>query len=374
MRRSIYLLLIFITAPALGDPLSPNKAAEAIVAQITIPKSAIGLPRIIVPDMRNLDGSVTELGRLLSEEILQALFHNGNCDIVERLLLEKVIKEQKLAISGILDPTSTRQLGKILSADYVLVGILTDIGDAYKVHIRLISTITGALNQSASVELVKTRETQALDGRVIQKAAIGASGGTVARIRGLPPGTIYFETFSDYKEGDLLTNWGKDFMVNYSKLLSRNGLSLLSGVNNSTTTPQTFHFPKNFYIEAQAQLTADTFKFALHGSGKEFVCVIVYVNFNRFASLNVSGTEVVKKQLTPSRASEQCNITIRIVVYNGVCKVCLLSDENITYDNTLWDIWSGPMSANINSFGFEMNGKYSKISTLTSNIRIVALE
>ena len=84
---------------------------EDLCEQITTSykaKEAGVKPTIAVVEFSDLSGNVTDLGRLLSEELITKLFSAGKYKVVERLLLNKVIAEHKLQVQGIVDPKSAR--------------------------------------------------------------------------------------------------------------------------------------------------------------------------------------------------------------------------------------------------------------------------
>jgi hypothetical protein len=75
--------------------------------------------------------------------------------VIERQLLNKVIAEQKLSLSGIVDVASAKQLGKILGVDAIVSGTITNLAQSLKVNARLISTQTGEIFAAASTEILK---------------------------------------------------------------------------------------------------------------------------------------------------------------------------------------------------------------------------
>jgi hypothetical protein len=75
--------------------------------------------------------------------------------VIERHLLNKIIAEQKLSLTGIVDPTSAKQLGKILSVDAIVSGSITDLAQSLRINARLISTETGEIFAVASTEIFK---------------------------------------------------------------------------------------------------------------------------------------------------------------------------------------------------------------------------
>ncbi|MBI3736645.1 hypothetical protein HY256_09065, partial [Candidatus Sumerlaeota bacterium] len=229
-------------------PMEPRAAASALAKQFSFDEGG-SLPRVAVTDVKDLSGGVNELGRLLAEELIQAFFATGKCDVIERGMLEKLLKEQKLAATGILDPASTQQLGKISGVDYLFVGLLTDLGDAYSLHGRLLSTQTGVIAQVGSVEVAKSSETQPLRERTLARPEASGGGAQFAgKELGLRPGTVWFQDFSSYQPGDIPREAGDQFMVSRVEGIRKNAIKVRSGRKDGEGV-FAVPFPRNFVFE-----------------------------------------------------------------------------------------------------------------------------
>jgi len=69
-------------------------------------------------------------GDEFSDSITHYLFKTGRVDVVERQELEKILKEQRLSMTGLLDSDKSARVGKLLGADVMVLGRGTalDIG------------------------------------------------------------------------------------------------------------------------------------------------------------------------------------------------------------------------------------------------------
>jgi TolB-like protein len=123
--------------------------------QIASKMSAKQKTTIAVVEFTDLQGNVTDLGRFLSEELITRLYETEKFKVIERQLLNKVIAEQKLSLTGVIDPASAKQLGKLLGVDAIVSGTITNLAQSLKVNARLISTETGEIFAVASAELFK---------------------------------------------------------------------------------------------------------------------------------------------------------------------------------------------------------------------------
>lgn len=66
-----------------------------------------------------------KIGRAIADILITELVKDGTFKVVERSQLEKVLSEQKLSISGIVDPSEVAKLGKVLGVGAIIVGSVT---------------------------------------------------------------------------------------------------------------------------------------------------------------------------------------------------------------------------------------------------------
>jgi TolB-like protein len=118
--------------------------------------------KIAVLEFTDLQGNVTDFGRYLAEELITRLYESNKFKVIERQLLNKVIAEQKLSLSGVVDPASARKLGSVLGVDAIVSGTIADRGESLKVNARLISSETGEIFSAAATEMAKDKEVLAL--------------------------------------------------------------------------------------------------------------------------------------------------------------------------------------------------------------------
>lgn len=134
--------------------------------------------RIAVLEFTDLQGKVTNFGRYLSEELITRLYDSNRFKVVERQLLNKVIAEQKLSLTGVVDPASARKLGSVLGVDAIVSGTIADRGDTLKINARLIDSETGEVFSAAATEMAKDKEVLALLATGTETNALSPSGNT----------------------------------------------------------------------------------------------------------------------------------------------------------------------------------------------------
>lgn len=85
------------------------------------------------------------MARGLSDMLTTGITASRDVIVVERSSLQKVIDEQKLSMSGMVDETKAVELGKLLNAQFILTGSYIDSGSSIRIDARLINTKTGAV-------------------------------------------------------------------------------------------------------------------------------------------------------------------------------------------------------------------------------------
>lgn len=110
---------------------------------------------IAVVEFVDLKGRVTDLGRFLAEKLITRLYQTKKFKVIERQLLNKIVNEQKLSLTGMIDPSTAQRLGKLLGVDAIASGTVTDLGKTLDVNARLINTQTGEIFAVASVDIAK---------------------------------------------------------------------------------------------------------------------------------------------------------------------------------------------------------------------------
>ena len=81
-------------------------------------------PVVTVSRFTNSTGKPLEVGIGLGDKLNLALDATQRFTIVERLRLEDVMREQHLELSGLVDPSTAKEVGKLLGVDYLVVGNL----------------------------------------------------------------------------------------------------------------------------------------------------------------------------------------------------------------------------------------------------------
>jgi TolB-like protein len=162
-----FRLILFILALPLLVQAQQSRLRQSVTqlsTQIARKMDANHRTRIVVLDFSDLDGNTSIFGKYLAETLITDLFDSGKFQVVERRLLVKVLEENKLKSTGLIDPATVKKLGQVLGADAIVSGTITDLANHVAVNARLVATDTAAVFGSASQEIEKDEDVRSIMG------------------------------------------------------------------------------------------------------------------------------------------------------------------------------------------------------------------
>jgi TolB-like protein len=108
-------------------------------------------PLAVVPlAVHATDPALAPVGDGLAEMLVSDLA--GSVELVERTRIQAVIGELQLQQSGLVDPASAQQLGKLVGATWVVTGGLTQSGSEVRLDTRVVAVETGEVLTTATAE------------------------------------------------------------------------------------------------------------------------------------------------------------------------------------------------------------------------------
>lgn len=69
-----------------------------------------------------------DVGKGITSLLITKLVNDGTYSVVERQILDQILKEQNLSVSDRADPSTACKIGKLLSVDAIVVGTVTQFG------------------------------------------------------------------------------------------------------------------------------------------------------------------------------------------------------------------------------------------------------
>ncbi|HLK61583.1 MAG TPA: FlgO family outer membrane protein [Chthonomonadaceae bacterium] len=98
----------------------------------------------------DFSGADPEVGRFIAETLLTDLAQSRVMHFAERSEIRRALDELKLQSTGLIDPQQVSQLGKLVSADRLIVGSYLEADDQIIINARLLDVGTGRLAEGGS--------------------------------------------------------------------------------------------------------------------------------------------------------------------------------------------------------------------------------
>lgn len=174
MRVLVISVLILISTGKVFSQADYDKQVEYFAADIA-KKIPSNKKKIAIVDFRNNDNEVTQLTKLLAEDISAELAIISSSsdvrkfEIVERNNLKVITDDLKISAGGD-EAKIARELGKKAIADLLITGVVTLFGDNYKITLKVLDTENGNIITASKASIVKTSALEDLHKKIIGKA------------------------------------------------------------------------------------------------------------------------------------------------------------------------------------------------------------
>jgi len=161
---SVVLLAAHLfSAKLFGDEL--DKEISNLTAQVVSAVDQTEVKTIAALDFVDLQGNTTQLGRFLADEIsTELVMTKKRFTVVDRANLKKIMQENKLTVSGLVDPGNAKKLGQIAGVDALITGTVTPFDRTVRVAVKVIATDTAKIVAAARGEIAKTASIEKLIG------------------------------------------------------------------------------------------------------------------------------------------------------------------------------------------------------------------
>jgi TolB-like protein len=118
------------------------------------------VPVIAVADFDCETGSIQgcRLAGQAAERLTTNLVRTGDMQVVERFRLQKILMEHKFSVSGLVDTANVSLLGKLVAADYMVIGNVSQLSDNWACHMRLVEIVSGKIFYADSMEAPDERK------------------------------------------------------------------------------------------------------------------------------------------------------------------------------------------------------------------------
>ncbi len=154
-----------------------------------------------------------DMGAIVAEWFITALVKGGRFDVVERSMLNKILEEQKLGRSGVVDESTATKIGELLGVKSIISGSVSKLQNSLEINARIIDVESASIIAAESVKSSATAQLHELVGKMAEKISknfplegyVVGREGAFATIdlggrTGVKPGML----FVVFKEGDVV--------------------------------------------------------------------------------------------------------------------------------------------------------------------------
>lgn len=128
-RIALSLLAIAFSGCAAGTSVKMKQDVSANVTEKVESKYTGPKRRVGVIDFENKTAyGQSRLGQAASDILITELVKTGKFIVVERDKMNKLLEEQKLGLTGAIDPNTAAQMGKILGLNAIVTGAISNFG------------------------------------------------------------------------------------------------------------------------------------------------------------------------------------------------------------------------------------------------------
>ncbi len=156
---SLLLALSLLSTAGAQQPEGKVDPVNEIVIMVEGRLDLLGGSTLVVFPFPYADGIKSIEGALLSERVVTRLAERGRVRVLERALLDKIMEEQKLSATGLVDAATSVRIGRLLGARGILSGTVTDLGELIEIHTRLLNVETGEVVATLKRKTRKTIKT-----------------------------------------------------------------------------------------------------------------------------------------------------------------------------------------------------------------------
>ncbi len=104
------------------------------------------------------DIGLQNAGRIVAEWVVTELKQLDRFQIAERLLMQQVLEEQELMLSGVIDDEQVVEIGKLYGVDAIVTGSVMKVGDSINITARIVNVGTAEVLKTASGRVVSLND------------------------------------------------------------------------------------------------------------------------------------------------------------------------------------------------------------------------
>ncbi|MFA5857771.1 MAG: VWA domain-containing protein [Elusimicrobiota bacterium] len=151
----------------------PSVLAALLLIVLPLTLSAAELVTVAVTKFDNFTGKneYDTLSITVPSYIVTSLVGTKGINVIERDRFEKVLYEQKLELTGLIDPAAVSRIGQLLSADFLVTGGISISGNNLRLDIHIINVKTGEIVVAHKAYATGKDQVETVSGFLAKKVA-----------------------------------------------------------------------------------------------------------------------------------------------------------------------------------------------------------
>jgi len=141
-KRNLFIVLLLFSSIILYAQVSPSEDTEG--------KSLTRVPQIAIIDVMSTSYDTADT-RMFTDILRTEVFKLHHFRIVERGVIQQILQEQQLSMSGMIEDSMLLELGRILSVEKLLVCRIDEIAETTAFNMRIIDVETSLLDFTENV-------------------------------------------------------------------------------------------------------------------------------------------------------------------------------------------------------------------------------
>jgi curli biogenesis system outer membrane secretion channel CsgG len=119
--------------------------------------------KVTVLDFTDLDGKPTALGKYVAEQLtVDFVMTKRDFSVLDRANLKRIMAENKMSVSGLVNPENAKKLGMFSGVDAMIFGTITPVGTNINVTVKIITTETAEIVGGAKTQFKSDDNVQQL--------------------------------------------------------------------------------------------------------------------------------------------------------------------------------------------------------------------
>jgi hypothetical protein len=124
--------------------------------------------KVLIYDLTDLNGVITHFGRYLAQKLYVKMSNLREIKLIDRKGIDLILKEQELQMSEAIEPSSVVEIGKLIGANFIVYGTLSELSAVIDIDFRIVNVEKGTVIGGTSHQIEKTREVARLVGSIIK--------------------------------------------------------------------------------------------------------------------------------------------------------------------------------------------------------------